>query len=857
MRKCLLSSVSLFSLALIMAWGAQRASAHYDDPPSQVARLSYTQGSVSFQPGGTDDWVTAVRNRPLTTGDKLWTDRNGRVELHTGAASIRLASNTGFSFLNLTDEVTQIRLTEGTIRVRVKHLYDNENFEIDTPNLAFTILRPGSYRVDVDESGYTTVIRVQSGAGEVTGDGYSYALRAQDVGTFRGTERLDANVDRYRYNEDDFDTWSSFRDRHEDQSVSSRYVSTDVIGYEDLDEYGGWRRVPDYGTVWFPHTTYADWAPYRYGQWTYIEPWGYTWVDDAPWGFAPFHYGRWVAVNGVWGWVPAPPRGYYGDGLGYVRPVYAPALVAWVGGSHFSIGIGGGGNGRYGEPVGWFPLGPREVYVPSYPASRHYVNNLNVSNTTVTTSVINNYYSNTASNPNVANNNANDSRRYINQRVPGAVTATTAQAFTTAQPVAKNVVRVDQQAVASAPVTAAAVGMPPAKQAVLGSAPLTSAKPPAEVENRQVVAKASPPPPPARFERMQEAIRSNGGKPLAVSQVRQMQPEGPPASSGNVKIAPPAKPATPQNAAGGQQDSSGQGNVGVSIAQPPGNTNASDRPNANTGERPAARPSTSSNPVRPGQSNRSENGNQVKVTPDERPADRPSTPSNPVRAGQGNQVQQNQQQNKPGDRPASEPSVQPANRPVATDRPSTPSNPVRAGQGIQAQESQNQSNDRSGHAASAVPTQKPVDRPSPASNPVRPGQTSPENLQMDQKRQQELELLRAKQDQERQRIERQQEQDHQRMQQQKADEQSRQQMEQQHQQQLQQLEQKHAQDQQRLQQQQEQQRQQQLQQEQQRRQQQQQQQDQKRQQPPKQEQKQEQQKDQPPPKSQNGGPPAS
>jgi hypothetical protein len=145
------------------------------------------------------------------------------------------------------------------------------------------------------------------------------------------------------------DRWCSQRDYREEHAVARRYVSDDVIGYEDLDDYGGWRQVPEYGTVWFPHVTVVDWAPYRYGHWAWISPWGWTWVDDAPWGFAPFHYGRWVNVRGGWGWVPCPPRVV---AVAYVRPVYAPALVAWVGGPHVAVGVGVGG----GVNVGWFPL---------------------------------------------------------------------------------------------------------------------------------------------------------------------------------------------------------------------------------------------------------------------------------------------------------------------------------------------------------------------------------------------------------------------------------------------------------------------------------------------------------------------
>ncbi len=453
--------------------------------------------------------------------------------------------------------MAQVRLTEGSINIRVRRLGDDETFEVDTPNLAFTILRPGRYRIDVNESGDSTVVVVRDGQGEVTGGGSAYTVHPREVATFNGNDQLDADIQGFGGDEDDFDHWCNDRERREDHSVSARYVSDDVIGYEDLDEYGGWRPVPEYGNVWFPHVTEVGWAPYHYGHWAWIAPWGWTWVDDAPWGFAPFHYGRWVVVRGVWGWVPCPPRPAVVT-VAYVRPVYAPALVAWVGGPHFAVGIavGGGGGFAEGGNVGWFPLGPREVYVPSYHVSRTYVNNVNVSNTTVNTTVVNNYYNttvinkntNVTNNTNITNNNVTvNNVHYMNQSVPGAVTATTPQAFTSAQPVAKNIVRVNEREIASAPVAVAAPAVAPPKQAVLGGGATTNVKPPPSVVTRAVVAKTAPPAAPVAFAKQQQAIQDNGGRPVPISQVRQIQPETAQVAHPNVKIAPAAQPATPQN----------------------------------------------------------------------------------------------------------------------------------------------------------------------------------------------------------------------------------------------------------------------------------------------------------------------
>src|SRR5271156_5277319 len=340
-----------------------------NDPPARVARMNFTQGSVSFQPGGEGDWVDAVPNRPLTTGDNLWTDQNSRAELHVGSTSIRLSSETSLTFLELDDHVLQLRLAQGSTLVRVHHFDDDDTVEIDTPNLAFMVQRTGEYRIDVRPDGQTTIIDVYQGRGEAIGGGNNYTIVANQQASFSGDpdQGLAYDIDSLPAY-DGFIRWAFDRDHREDNSQSANYVSPEMTGYEDLDDNGRWSYAGSYGPVWYPTNVPAGWAPYRFGHWAWIAPWGWTWVDDASWGFAPFHYGRWCQIGGGWAWIPGPVA---------VHPVYAPALVAFVGGgggfrsSGFSGGVG----------VAWFPLGPGEVFVPGYHVSRAYVNQVNVTNT--------------------------------------------------------------------------------------------------------------------------------------------------------------------------------------------------------------------------------------------------------------------------------------------------------------------------------------------------------------------------------------------------------------------------------------------------------------------------------------------
>jgi hypothetical protein len=442
------------------------------NPPARVARLSYLDGSVSFQPAGRGEWVPATHNYPLTTGDHLWTDRDSRAELRTDFGALRLGPETEVSFLNLDDRTAQVRLAQGSLNLGIRDLGEDGEIEVATPNGAVTLLRPGEYRVDVNPAGEETTVTVRRGEAEFTASGSAVPVRSQESMIVSGID--EPNYDVLEASpRDSWEDWCERRDRALERSVATRYVSPATIGYEDLDAYGHWREEAAYGSVWVPSGVVVGWAPYRYGHWAFVAPWGWTWIDDAPWGFAPFHYGRWAHMGGYWAWVP---------GTIVARPVYAPALVAWVGGSnwHASLSLSGGG-------VAWFPLGPREVYVPPYPVSQTYVRQVNITHVNVT-------------NINITNINSVNTR-YVNQGVPGGVTAVSREAFVASRPVAVSAVAVPAQALAAAPVLARPANVQPQRESVLARPVLASAvaQPPARVANRPVAAHRTPPPPAVPF----------------------------------------------------------------------------------------------------------------------------------------------------------------------------------------------------------------------------------------------------------------------------------------------------------------------------------------------------------------------
>lgn len=336
------------------------------DPPSRVARLQYMTGQVSVQPEGTGDWVEGSSNRPLTNADNVWADKDSRAELNVGTGQLRISSETSLTLTNVDSNAVQVTLHQGALNVHVRRLYEGEVWEIDTPNLAFTVRNPGDYRFDVDPNGDTTTVTVRKGEGEATGQGPAVTVHNGEQAQFSGGNSL-AHQMHSAPQPDSFDEWCSVRDKRGEHSASARYVNPDVVGSEDLDDYGTWKNYPDYGAVWTPTSVAPGWSPYSYGHWVWVSPWGWTWVDDAPWGFAPFHYGRWAYVGAGWGWIPGPY---------WYRPWYSPALVGWFGGPGWG-GFGFGFGFGFGPRYGWCPLGFREPFRPWYGVSRGYFRNIN------------------------------------------------------------------------------------------------------------------------------------------------------------------------------------------------------------------------------------------------------------------------------------------------------------------------------------------------------------------------------------------------------------------------------------------------------------------------------------------------
>jgi len=483
----ILFCLTLISSAALMVRAEDGDEDGRPDPPARAARLQYMSGSVSVQPHGADEWVAGALNRPLTNSDNIWADKDSRAEISLGTGLVRLDSESSLTLTNVDQNTVQLQLHQGAMNLHVRRLYDGEGYEVDTPNQAFTVSKPGDYRFDVDSDNDKTVITVWRGEGESNGSGPAVRIREGQQARFAEGTNTEAADLHSAPSPDGFDDWARSRDERFDRSASARHVSPDVVGYEDLDEYGTWRETSQYGSVWVPSHVEAGWAPYRDGHWIWVDPWGWTWVDDEPWGYAPFHYGRWVYSDNYWGWAPGPV---------YVRPYYAPALVAWFGGPSWGVSVGFGGGYGYG----WCPLGFGEAYIPWYGASRGYFNRVNVTNTHITNVNVTNIYNSTYINrggrggysPNGGGAyGPHNNLRYANMRAPNGFTAVSRQTLLSSQNVARNAMRVSPNELRRANPVHSLDMRPTVASRLGGNAGRRAAAPPPRSFSRPVMSRAT------------------------------------------------------------------------------------------------------------------------------------------------------------------------------------------------------------------------------------------------------------------------------------------------------------------------------------------------------------------------------
>lgn len=329
------------------------------DPPARVGRLAIAENNVDFQVDRSSRPEPASVNWPISDGAVIRTGRRGLAEVWIESTAYRLAGDSELEFAVVDDQRVIVNLDRGALAVNIAEADQADDLTVQTPEGSIHFGASGAYRIDVFSD--HTEVTTRDGVASLADGGWRTALAAgRSAEWYPGEEARLLG----RQVPDAFDRWVEDREAETLAANSRRHVSPYMTGYQDLDRFGDWTSQAEFGAIWFPRQVDADWAPYRFGRWAWVAPWGWTWIDQAPWGFAPFHYGRWLKVRGRWAWVP---------GRHELRPVYSPALVAWAGDSGWraSLNIDTPPRGN------WRPLAPHDVYVPAYRHSPRYVRQIN------------------------------------------------------------------------------------------------------------------------------------------------------------------------------------------------------------------------------------------------------------------------------------------------------------------------------------------------------------------------------------------------------------------------------------------------------------------------------------------------
>jgi hypothetical protein len=358
------------------------------DDVQRIPRVSYVDGDVSLQESGDTGWSTVDVNLPLQVNDRLVLEKEGLLEVEVDDGSfIRLNQFSELVVRRLGEGEIALELVRGELILRIR---SDVNYFVPTPFGEVALTKEGLYRINVrpDESVEVLVRQgkatfVNQTIDKSVGEGKRLLV------VNRGADAVAGLADRA----DDFDNWSERRDsRYASTNGSSRYIPREVsVGVYDLDHYGRWVYLADYGYCWAPIVYTSGWAPYRYGYWRYSAYWGWTWISYDPWGWLPYHYGRWWCSTAFgWVWIPG---SYWGVDW------WSPACVRF---------------GYWNNYVGWCPLGPGDYYNYGYWNHGHHTNVHNDVS-------VNNYYN------------------LVNSRHPGAVTYINVDDFRQGRPIGRGV----------------------------------------------------------------------------------------------------------------------------------------------------------------------------------------------------------------------------------------------------------------------------------------------------------------------------------------------------------------------------------------------------------------------------------
>ena len=350
------------------------------DPPGRAGRVVDVAGGVWFFELDTGQWVRATRNQTIGQGDRVRTDSGSRVHIRIGSSGISMDGNSDLLFAELDDARVELELGQGQLGLELRSPEAVNEYEVITREGRMLAQTAGVFQVQQLRQGTRLlVLRGQARFDSGSADSVQRAwLREGEQIEFWWADG--PRMDHQNPVRDSFSEWVLARTSQglEGYVAGQGYVSPELTGAEDLERYGRWEQSTEYGNVWTPHHVEVGWSPYTQGRWSWTVHWGWAWVDSAPWGFAPYHYGRWVQYRGRWCWAP---------GRYVTRPVYRPALIDW---RDRPAGGVGPVRVRPPPPVKWVPLPPRQTYVPAYPHGRDYRGRIEVPRLVVVPAVIGN-----------------------------------------------------------------------------------------------------------------------------------------------------------------------------------------------------------------------------------------------------------------------------------------------------------------------------------------------------------------------------------------------------------------------------------------------------------------------------------
>ena len=329
----------LIALCVVLALTAASAFADEASPPSWVGRISLAEAGAGWRPAG-GDWSDATINAPVAVGASLRTAGDGRAEIHLGDVAVALAPGSAIDIVHYNRKTLEVSLTQGRIGLRLGQRAARTATVVDTPRGSVRLAVPGQYDIDAGNAEAATRVTVFVGEAQITGDGIAAAIPAGQQALVSATVATAAAAAP--------DAFAEWWRGEAGGAATIDHVAPALTGAAALAANGNWQNTSAFGAVWVPKNLPEGWVPFRDGNWRFIPPWGWTWIDRAAWGFAPSHYGRWVRVDHQWGWVPPSDK----------TPGYTPAVVAFLG----TPGIGLSYAGGSGPAVAWFALGPGEPY---------------------------------------------------------------------------------------------------------------------------------------------------------------------------------------------------------------------------------------------------------------------------------------------------------------------------------------------------------------------------------------------------------------------------------------------------------------------------------------------------------------